>query len=183
MVNFKKYLFVFENNAFSLIGAKFCECLKLSLLMCYSDLFFLKNYIYGCAVSLRLHVGFLQLPRAVVILPRAWAPHCNGSSCCGAWALERELRNCSLQSLEWALSSSVRLTQLQGVWNLPGPGIGLVQWPVDSYPLFYQGSPQIFYFLLNFCLFVCFQSFSLFMVKKSVLNYLVMLLCFCFMYI
>ena len=47
------FLLVFENNAFTLIGTKFCECLKLSLLMCYSDLFFFKIlsiYLWLCRV-------------------------------------------------------------------------------------------------------------------------------------
>ena len=45
-------------------------------------------FIFGCAESLLLHVGFLYLPGAGANLPcHAGASHCHGFSCCRAWAL------------------------------------------------------------------------------------------------
>ena len=42
----------------------------------------------------------------------AWASLCSDFSCCGAQALEHELSSCSAQAL-----------LLQGMWDLPQPGI------------------------------------------------------------
>ena len=63
---------------------------------------------------------------------RAWASHCDGSSCCGAQALERlgssscahELCGCGSQALEHRLSGCGTLAELLcRMWDLPGAEI------------------------------------------------------------
>ena len=50
--------------------------------------FFIYLFIFGCVGSSLLRAGFLQLWRAGATLRcSAWASHCGGFSCCGAWAL------------------------------------------------------------------------------------------------
>ena len=50
--------------------------------------FILFIFICGCVVSSLLCAGFLQLWRVGATLRcSAWASHCSGFSCCGAWAL------------------------------------------------------------------------------------------------
>ena len=62
----------------------------------------------------------------------AWASHCGGFSCCGAWALGARasvvvacgLSSCGSQALECRLSSCGAWTYLlRGMWDLPGPGL------------------------------------------------------------
>ena len=62
----------------------------------------------------------------------AWASHCGGFSCCGAWALgvwasvavARGLSSCGSWALECRLSSCGTWAQLlHRMWDLPGPGI------------------------------------------------------------
>ena len=62
----------------------------------------------------------------------AWASHCRGLSCCGAWApgvwasvvAARGLSSCGSQALKGRLSScGTRAQPLCGMWDLPGPGL------------------------------------------------------------
>ena len=49
--------------------------------------YFLITFLGGCAGSLLLHSGFLQVQQAEAAVPRgAWASHCSGLSCCEAQA-------------------------------------------------------------------------------------------------
>ena len=67
-----------------------CSSLCYTIGPCLSILFFLLIYlfIFGSVGSSLLHAGFLQLQRAGATLHcGAWASHCSGFSCCGAWAL------------------------------------------------------------------------------------------------
>ena len=89
--------------------------------------------IFGCIGSLLLCAGFLQLRRVGATLRcSAWASHCGGFSCYGAWALGTRalvvvalgLSSCGSQALEHRLSSCGAWAQLlRGMWDLPGPGI------------------------------------------------------------
>ena len=93
---------------------------------------FIYLFIFGCVGSLLLRTGFLQLRRAgATLCCGARASHCNGFSCCGAWALGAQasvvvahsLSSCSLRALEHRLSSwGARAQLLHGMWDLPGPG-------------------------------------------------------------
>ena len=62
----------------------------------------------------------------------AWASHCGGFSCCGAWALgmrasvvvARGLSSCGSQALELRLSRcGTRAQLLRGMWDLPRAGL------------------------------------------------------------
>ena len=55
---------------------------------------------------------------------RAWASHCNGFSCCGAWALGHVSFNSYCTRAELPL----------GMWDLPGPGSDPcpTHWQADS---------------------------------------------------
>ena len=62
----------------------------------------------------------------------AWASHCGGFSCCGAWALGARasvvvacgLSSCGSGALERRLSScGTRAQLLRGMWDLPRPGL------------------------------------------------------------
>ena len=100
-----------------------------------SCFFFVFNVfiIFGCVGSLLLHVGFLQLQRSgATLCCGARASHCNGFSCCGAWALGMwasvvtacGLSSCGARALEHRLSSCGAQTQLlRDMWDLPGPGL------------------------------------------------------------
>ena len=66
------------------------------------------------------------------LLQCAWASHCSGFSCCGAWALRVwasvvvacGLSSCGSQALECRLSSCGTQAQLlRGMWDLPRPGL------------------------------------------------------------
>ena len=82
---------------------------------------FIHSFIYGCVGSLLLLTDFLQLRRAGATLQcSARASHCNGFSCCGAWALGAQASvvvACRLSSC------GARAQLLRGMWDLPGPGI------------------------------------------------------------
>ena len=87
-----------------------CKIIKLA-----SFYYYFKNilFIFSCAGSSLLHVGFLQLqPAGAPLGCGARASHCSGFSCCRAWALECELSSCG---------SGAQL--LHSMWDLPGPGI------------------------------------------------------------
>ena len=109
-----------------------------ALALLTESLFLKKNlfiyvFIFGCVGSLLLCTGVLQLWRAGATLRcGAWASHCSGSSCCGAWALgswasvvvAHRLSSCGSQALERRLSScGARAQLLRGMWDLPGPGL------------------------------------------------------------
>ena len=73
----------------------------------------------------------MQLARATLHCG-AWASHCGGFSCCGAWTLGARasvvvacgLSSCGSQALERRLSScGAWALLLCGMWDLPGPGI------------------------------------------------------------
>ena len=52
------------------------------------NLFIFIYFIFGCIGSSLLLAGFLYLRRVGATLRcGAWASHCSGFSCCGAWAL------------------------------------------------------------------------------------------------
>ena len=62
----------------------------------------------------------------------AWASHCSGFSCCGAWALgarasavvARGLSSCGSWAPEYRLRScGARASLLRGMWDLPRPGL------------------------------------------------------------
>ena len=90
-------------------------------------------FIFDCVGSLLLCAGFLQLWRAGATLRcSAWASHCGGFSCCGAWALGMQasvvvahgLSSCGSRALERRLGScGARAQLLCGMWDLPGPGL------------------------------------------------------------
>ena len=80
---------------------------------------FINLVIYLFLAALGLHCG-------------AWASHCGGFSCCGAWVLgtwasvvvTRRLSNCGSRALEHRLSScGTRAYLLRGMWDLSGPGL------------------------------------------------------------
>ena len=89
---------------------------------------FIYLFIFGCIGSLLPCAGFLQLWRVgATLCCGVWASHCSGSL-----VVEHELQACGLSScglrpLERKLSSCGAQAQLlQGVWDLPGPGLKLV---------------------------------------------------------
>ena len=76
---------------------------------------FVYLFIFGCAGSLLLHMGFLQLQQVGATLHcGAQASLCGGFSCCGAWALGTQvsvvaacrLSSCGTQAPEHAGFSS-----------------------------------------------------------------------------
>ena len=81
----------------------------------------------------------------------ARASHCSGFSCCGAQALgkrasvivARRLSSCGSRMLERSrlCSCGAWVQLLQGMWNLPRPGIEPVylHWQSDSYQILYLG--------------------------------------------
>ena len=94
-------------------------CLHLSSSGCNSFGARIILFFLGCDGSSLLRAGFLQLRRVGVTLRcGAWASHCGGFSCCGAWALgawasvvaARGLSSCRMQALECTGFSSC------GVW-------------------------------------------------------------------
>ena len=99
----------------------------------FSFFFFLINLYFGCVRSLLLRAGFLQLWRAGATLRcGAWASHCGGFFCCGAWALgvwasavvARGLGSCGSWALECRLSScGTRAQLLHSMWDLPRTGL------------------------------------------------------------
>ena len=90
-------------------------------------------FIFGCVGSLLLRTGFPQLRQVGATLHcGAWASHCGGFSCCGAWALgtrasvvvARGLSSCGSLALGLRLSScGTRAQLLCSTWDLPGPGL------------------------------------------------------------
>ena len=78
---------------------------------------FFQGFFFGCAGSLLLHTGFLQLRQAgATLVPwgysRAGASHCISFFCCGSQALKQRLSSCGAEA------------QLPcGSWDLPGPGV------------------------------------------------------------
>ena len=107
--------------------------LLLAICMSYFFFFLIFIYLFGCVGSSLLHVDFLQLWRAGATLHcGAWASHCGGFSCCGAWALgvwtsvvaALGLSRCGSWALEHRFSScGARAQLLRGMWDLPRPGI------------------------------------------------------------
>ena len=89
----------------------------------YPFFFFLliNLFIFGSVGSSLLHAGFLQLQRAGATLHcGAWASHCSGFSCCGAWALGAW----ASVAVACGLSSCGSQAQLLcGMWDLPRPGL------------------------------------------------------------
>ena len=108
-------------------------CIYTCMLCVCILLFKINFFIFGCVGSSLLCAGFLQLRRTGATLRcSAWASHCSGFSCCGAWALgaqasvvvARGLSSCGSQALEHSLSScGARVQLLHGIWDLPGPGL------------------------------------------------------------
>ena len=110
-----------------------------SRLLSYLYFSFFKNsclFILGCSRSSRLCAGFFLMHWAGATLCwGAWASHCSGFSCCGAWTLSapasvvgaQGLISCGLGSLERRLSNcgTGALVALS-MWIFPGPGIKLV---------------------------------------------------------
>ena len=94
---------------------------------------FIYLFIFGYIGPSLLHTGFLQLQRVGATLPcGAWASHCSGFSCCGAWALGAQasvvvahgLSSCGSQALERRLNScGARAQLLRSMWDLPRPGL------------------------------------------------------------
>ena len=63
------------------------------------SMFFFLIYLFicGCIGSSLLCAGFLQLrPAGATVHCSAWASHCGGFSCCGAWAQARSLQQLRL---------------------------------------------------------------------------------------
>ena len=88
-------------------------CCKIIKLAPFNNFLKIILFIFSCAGSSLLHVGFLQLQPAGAPLRRgARASHCSGFSCCRARALECGLRSCG---------TGAQL--LHSTWDLPGPGI------------------------------------------------------------
>ena len=79
---------------------------------------FIYLFIFGCIVSSLLCTGLLQLQQAgATLCCDAWASHCSGFSCCGAWALGAQpsvVVACGLRSC------GTRAQLLHGTWDLPG---------------------------------------------------------------
>ena len=66
-------------------------------------------------------MGFPWLRRARATLRfSAWASHCGGFSCCGAWALGA---GASVVVARGLSSCGSRASLLRGMWDLPGPGL------------------------------------------------------------
>ena len=97
------------------------------------NLFILFIYFWLCWVFVAARWLSLQLRRArATLCCGARASHCGGFSCCRARALgtqasviaARGLSSCGLRALECRLSScGARAQLLQGMWDLPGPGL------------------------------------------------------------
>ena len=78
-------------------------------------------FFFGRVGSQLLHVGFLQLRQAGTTLRcSAQASHCGGISCCGVWALGAQASVVAACALS---SCGSRPQLLQGMWDLPRPGI------------------------------------------------------------
>ena len=107
--------------------------------------------IFGCAGSLLLHSGFLQLwwqahrVASLVVehrFQRTWASVvvAHGLSSCSSWTLEHRFGRCGTQ---------VQLSC--PIWDLSKPGNPcLLHWQTDSLPLSHQRSPWRFY-LIHIC--------------------------------
>ena len=83
--------------------------------------FYLKKInCFYCFGSSLLYSGFLQLWQAGASLHcGAWASHCCGFSCRGAWVLGTQASVIAAHGL----SSGPRAQLLSGMWNLLRPGI------------------------------------------------------------
>ena len=104
-----------------------------------SSIFFnLKFYlfIYGCAGS-SLFSGLSSSCGKPKLLSDfgAWASRGSGVSYCASRALEHRLSSCGV----WVSCSAAR-----GIFPDQGLNLCLLHWPVDSWPLSYQGSPCFF---------------------------------------
>ena len=78
---------IFRGHKNDLIHWVFGRILKLYIKGTIDFIYFYL-FIFGCIGSLLLRAGFLQLWRVGATLHcGAWASHCGGFSCCGAWAL------------------------------------------------------------------------------------------------
>ena len=113
-------------------------------LLYFLSVLFVFDLFFGC-VGLHCYVGsFSSCGRPGPLSSRGTrASRCRGFSCFGAWALGRTgfrnccgLSHCSSRAPEHRLSRCVLL--LQGMWDLPLPGI-----QADSSPLSHQGSPLL----------------------------------------
>ena len=84
---FNKYLLLIGFLLKDSYKEKFWQILKGFIFLFY---FFIRAlfFFFGSVGSSLLCTGFLQLRRAGSALHcRAWASHCSGFCCCGAWAL------------------------------------------------------------------------------------------------
>ena len=88
-------------------------------------------FIFGFAGSLLLCGLFSSCGRQGLLSHwSAWASHCGGFSCCGAWALEYRLNSCGTWAYSYSLVCGIFLDQ---GWNLC-----LLHWQADSLPLSHQ---------------------------------------------
>ena len=118
----------------------------------FLNIFYL--FIFGCARSFFLCIGFLSLWWAGAILHcGTWASHCGDFSCCGAHALGAQasvgtahgLSSCGSQALERGLSSCSTwpcCSKACGIFWDQGSNPYSLPWQADSYPLYHQGSPK-----------------------------------------
>ena len=131
--------YVHDNAPSFICTAGFQNCYGTVTLVCFSFFSFFKKKIY-LFIYFWLHWVFvaarglsLQLWQVGAALYCGAQPsHCDGFSCCGAWALGARasvvvacgLSSCGSRALERRLSScGTRAQLLHGTWDLPGPGI------------------------------------------------------------
>ena len=104
-------------------------------------------FIFGCAGPLLLHAG-------LSLVPESGASHCDGFSCCRAWApavTAPGLISCGSQALEHGLSSGgawVYLPVASGIFLDQGSNL-----QADFYPVYHQGrSSSVFLPIMSPCL-------------------------------
>ena len=89
-----------------------CRRSRLYFYYLFCLILFMYSFIFSCAGFLLLSMGFFLAIMLGLLI-------CSGFSCCGAQALECWLIICiACPQLPW------------GMWNLPGPGIESVSWPL-----------------------------------------------------
>ena len=82
---------------------------------------FISFFIFGSTGPSLLH-GFFSNCGKQGLLPRwgAWASHCGGFSCCRVWAPGPQTSAVAAHGLS---SCGIQAQFLQGMWDLPGPGV------------------------------------------------------------
>ena len=113
---------------------------------------FIYLFVFGCIGSSLLCACFLQLWQAGATLRcGAWASHCSGFSCCGAWALGTWASVVVARRLQSTVSVVVAhwlsCSTACGIFLDQGSNPCPLHWQVDS--LHHKGSPIFYAFILT----------------------------------